>query len=34
MPITEQMSAILEDGKPPQQAIEGLMTGAARSEIY
>jgi glycerol-3-phosphate dehydrogenase (NAD(P)+) len=34
MPITEQMFAILENGKPPQQAIEGLMTRAARSEIY
>jgi len=32
MPITEQMCAILEDGKPPQQAIEELMTRAARSE--
>ena len=34
MPITEQMFAILEDGKPPQQAIEDLMTRAARSESY
>ena len=34
MPITEQMFAILENGKSPQQAIEGLMTRAARSEIY
>src|SRR5882762_7963441 len=33
MPITEQMFAILENGKSPQQAIEGLMTRAARSEI-
>jgi glycerol-3-phosphate dehydrogenase (NAD(P)+) len=32
MPITEQMFAILEEGKPPQQAIEDLMTRAARSE--
>jgi len=32
MPITEQMFAILEDGKSPQQAIEDLMTRAARSE--
>lgn len=32
MPITEQMFAILEKGKPPQQAIEELMTRAARSE--
>src|ERR1700686_2894456 len=34
MPITEQMFAILDNGKSPQQAIEGLMTRAARSEIY
>jgi glycerol-3-phosphate dehydrogenase (NAD(P)+) len=34
MPITEQMFAILENGKAPQQAIEELMTRAARSEIY
>jgi glycerol-3-phosphate dehydrogenase (NAD(P)+) len=33
MPITEQMFAILEDGKAPQQAIEDLMTRAAKSEI-
>jgi glycerol-3-phosphate dehydrogenase (NAD(P)+) len=33
MPITEQMCAILENGKAPQQAIEELMTRAARSEI-
>jgi len=32
MPITEQMCAILEDGKAPQQAIEELMTRAAKSE--
>jgi len=32
MPITEQMFAILEDGKAPPQAIEELMTRAARSE--
>ncbi len=32
MPITEQMYAILENGKAPQQAIEDLMTRAARSE--
>jgi glycerol-3-phosphate dehydrogenase (NAD(P)+) len=32
MPITEQMYAILEDGKTPQQAIEELMTRAAKSE--
>ncbi len=34
MPITEQMFAILEQGKAPQQAIEELMTRAARAEIY
>jgi glycerol-3-phosphate dehydrogenase (NAD(P)+) len=33
MPITGQMYAILEQGKAPQQAIEELMTRAARSEI-
>jgi glycerol-3-phosphate dehydrogenase (NAD(P)+) len=33
MPITEQMFAILENGKSPHQAIEELMTRAARSEI-
>ena len=33
MPITEQMFAILENGKAPQQAIEELMTRAAKSEI-
>jgi len=33
MPITEQMFAILEQGKAPQQAIEELMTRAARSEV-
>jgi glycerol-3-phosphate dehydrogenase (NAD(P)+) len=33
MPITEQMFAILENGKSPQEAIEELMTRAARSEI-
>ncbi len=32
MPITEQMFDILEKGKSPQQAIEDLMTRAARSE--
>jgi len=32
MPITEQMCAILEDGKSPQQAIEELMMRAAKSE--
>ena len=33
MPITEQIFAILEEGKSPQQAIEDLMTRAARSEV-
>ncbi|HTR24245.1 MAG TPA: NAD(P)H-dependent glycerol-3-phosphate dehydrogenase [Terriglobales bacterium] len=33
MPITEQMFAILENGKAPQQAIEELMTRAARAEV-
>jgi len=33
MPITEQMYAILEDGKPPQQAIEELMTRTAKREV-
>jgi glycerol-3-phosphate dehydrogenase (NAD(P)+) len=32
MPITEQMCAILEDVKAPQQAIEDLMMRAAKSE--
>jgi glycerol-3-phosphate dehydrogenase (NAD(P)+) len=32
-PIIEQMFAILENGKSPQQAIEELMSRAARSEI-
>jgi glycerol-3-phosphate dehydrogenase (NAD(P)+) len=32
MPITEQMFAILEQGKSPQRAIEELMTRAARAE--
>jgi glycerol-3-phosphate dehydrogenase (NAD(P)+) len=34
MPITEQVYAILENGKSPQLAIEELMTRVARSEIY
>jgi glycerol-3-phosphate dehydrogenase (NAD(P)+) len=34
MPITEQILAILENGKPPRQAIEDLMTRTARAEIY
>jgi glycerol-3-phosphate dehydrogenase (NAD(P)+) len=34
MPITEQMFAILENGKSPHQAIEDLMMRAAKSEVY
>ena len=34
MPISEQMFAILEHGKAPQQAIEELMTRTARAEVY
>jgi glycerol-3-phosphate dehydrogenase (NAD(P)+) len=34
MPITEQMCAILEDVKSPQQAIEELMTRSTKSEMY
>jgi glycerol-3-phosphate dehydrogenase (NAD(P)+) len=33
MPITEQMFAILEEGKSPQLAIKELMGRAARSEV-
>jgi glycerol-3-phosphate dehydrogenase (NAD(P)+) len=33
MPITEQIFAILEKGKSPQQAIDDLMTRAARAEV-
>ena len=33
MPITEQMHAILENGKSPEQAIDELMTRAAKSEV-
>ena len=32
MPITEQMHAILHDGKPPRQAIQELMTRTGKSE--
>ena len=32
MPITEQMQAILNNGKPPQEAIHELMTRSAKSE--
>jgi glycerol-3-phosphate dehydrogenase (NAD(P)+) len=34
MPITEQMYAILANGKLPQQAIDDLMARAAKSETY
>jgi glycerol-3-phosphate dehydrogenase (NAD(P)+) len=33
MPITEQMYAILHDGKPPRDAIHDLMTRSAKSEV-
>jgi glycerol-3-phosphate dehydrogenase (NAD(P)+) len=33
MPITEQMNAILHDGKSPAQAIHDLMTRSAKSEV-
>ena len=33
MPITEQMHAILHNGKPPRDAIHDLMTRSAKSEI-
>ena len=33
MPIIEQIFAILENGKSPEQAIEELMTRAAKSEV-
>ena len=32
MPITEQMQAILSDGKPPREAMHELMTRSAKSE--
>jgi glycerol-3-phosphate dehydrogenase (NAD(P)+) len=32
MPITEQMHAILHDGKPPRDAIQELMTRSGKSE--
>lgn len=34
MPITEQMHAILREGKPPKDAIRDLMARSAKSEIY
>ncbi|HEY1462607.1 MAG TPA: NAD(P)H-dependent glycerol-3-phosphate dehydrogenase [Terriglobales bacterium] len=33
MPITEQMHAILREGKPPKEAIRDLMARSAKSEI-
>ncbi len=33
MPITQQMHAILHEGKPPRDAIRELMTRSAKSEI-
>ena len=33
MPITEQMYAILHNGKTPRDAIQELMTRSAKSEI-
>ncbi|HUJ96413.1 MAG TPA: NAD(P)H-dependent glycerol-3-phosphate dehydrogenase [Terriglobales bacterium] len=33
MPITEQMFAVLHDGKPPRDAIHELMTRSAKSEL-
>jgi glycerol-3-phosphate dehydrogenase (NAD(P)+) len=33
MPITEQMNAILHEGKSPAQAIHDLMTRSAKSEV-
>ena len=33
MPITEQMHAILHDGKAPADAIRQLMTRSAKSEV-
>jgi glycerol-3-phosphate dehydrogenase (NAD(P)+) len=32
MPITEQMHAILNQGKPPREAIHELMTRSSKSE--
>jgi glycerol-3-phosphate dehydrogenase (NAD(P)+) len=33
MPITEQMHAILHQGKSPREAIHDLMTRSAKSEV-
>jgi glycerol-3-phosphate dehydrogenase len=32
MPITEQMHAILQEGKTPREAIQELMTRSGKSE--
>ena len=34
MPITEQMHAILNEGKPPRDAIQELMTRSSKSELH
>jgi len=34
MPITEQMHAILSEGKSPRDAIQELMTRTSKSETY
>jgi glycerol-3-phosphate dehydrogenase len=33
MPITEQIHAVLNEGKAPQQAIHELMTRTSKSEL-
>jgi glycerol-3-phosphate dehydrogenase (NAD(P)+) len=33
MPITQQMHAILHEGKPPREAIRELMARSAKSEV-
>jgi glycerol-3-phosphate dehydrogenase (NAD(P)+) len=33
MPITEQVHAILQEGKPPRDAIRELMTRPATNEV-
>jgi glycerol-3-phosphate dehydrogenase (NAD(P)+) len=34
MPITEQMHAILDQGKDPREAIYELMTRSSKSEVW
>ena len=34
MPITEQMHAILSQGKSPRDAIQDLMTRSGKSEVH